>query len=260
MKEALGQAPRGNEERQQRRKVARVLSPLCLGTTAITPSEVSVKRCPLLVRDAGSEVAVDKLDVRATRGRQVTHRCVGRTERVPCSADEGVNGSRARLERLGHVLGRLPVDLTHDQRGPIPGADGAQSQEHVARVGAGEDLVSGVRRLQPIPCKRLLLDARVLRRASALPDDVDHDVACDGEQPRARMFDAAGFGTQQLHEDFLRGVCGGPGIEGAREAVAVDALLVAPVDLGERHGIAAQCPVEDGLIRKLASTPRAECE
>jgi hypothetical protein len=207
-----------------------------------------------------AEVAVDELDGGAAGLGQVAHGGVCNAEGVARPADERVDGSRSRLEGLGHVLGRLPVDLAHDEGGAVPGAHRAQRQEDVARVGAGEDLVGGVGRLQLVPRQRLLLDAGVLGGTGALADRVDHDVARDREQPRARVIDAAGLGAQELHEDFLRRVGGRLRGERPREAVAVDALVVAAVDLGEGDGVPSQGPVEDAFVREPAGAPCAECE
>jgi hypothetical protein len=82
----------------------------------------------------------------------------------------------------------------------------------------------------------------------------------DPEQPGTGLFDALAIRVQESEEHLLRGIRRGLGLHEPSEAVAIDALAVSAIDLGEGDGIAAEGAREHIFVTTAKESDASECQ
>jgi len=250
---------RGNEERQQRGESVEPQCPLRLALAMGARREVRLQSRFLLGIETRSLALVDRRDRIATDRWQSCHFRVRDAEGISGATHQRIDCSGRRLQGIGHVDGRLVVQLAQDEGGAVARAKTPQSHEHVAGVIATESFVSSICIRGPdCPLDRLAIGG--IRRTRALSKSVDRHVASDSEEPGPRLLDTLARRIEEANEHLLRSVCGGLRFHQASETVTVDALAVPAIDLGEGDRVATQGEREHFIVIPTTKPDPRECQ
>lgn len=238
---------RRDEEGQQRSQPIEAQCPLCLLLAVGASLQVRFQSGLLDGVEARSFALVDRGDSVAASLRQSRHLGIRPTESISGTTHQRVDRSGRGLEGVGHIGRRLMMQFAKDQRFAVAWPQASQSNEDIAGVIAAESFISGVGiRRSDRSLHRFVIGG--IRRPRAFADRIDGHVASDSEQPSTRLLDTLARRVQEANEYLLRSVCSGLRLHQPSETVAVDALVIPAVDLGERDRIATQGEREDVVV------------